>query len=391
MGVIHHPLVDALRRKTLKKIAALRVASQSRFVAVAGSLESAFATGGQWDNDIVAIANPWHLPNSEFDAVMAEIDAELRRENDRVIGREIRGWLKFCERFKISVALDDPLACRVTAWFETMYGVRLNLDSDFGKSFVIVRGDPYRIRCFRTHGVVYVICSATILGREIRQRTPDGEERPVVNLLDGDIIEGLTPELARCLSPADCAANLTRYSRAFSAFTVMEGALAGRCGGEDAPYMKEAMDDLLEASECILRRTPNYGQSAWASLQASEKCLKSYIREKGGSHGKTHDIQLLSECAAELGLPTVDQESIATIQCRPDVRYDASLVSRERALAAYDTALMVCALTSKHIIRTTAQASIGQVRIRIEGNEPTDGLILAYHPFAPPFFTRLAV
>jgi hypothetical protein len=360
------------------------------FTTQLGSLELAFATGDRWENDIVATANPWYLSNSEFDAVMAEIDAELRTENDRIIGREIRGWLKFCQRFKISLALDDPLAGRVIDWFKAMYGDRLNLDADFGKSFVIIRGDPYRIRCFRIYGVVYAICSVDTLGREIRQRMPHGEERPVVNLLDSDIVEGLTPELARRLSPADCAAILTRYRRLFCAFAAMEGALAGRYGGEDAPYMKEAMNDLLEASECILRRTPNYGQSNWASLQASEKCLKSYILEKGGSHGKTHHIQLLSEYAATLGLPALDPQSIAAIQCRPDVRYDAPLVSRDKALAGYDAALMVCAEASKHIIRTTAQASIGQVWIRIGANEPMDGLMLAYHPPAPPFFTKPA-
>lgn len=339
----------------------------------------------------MATVNPWYLSTSEFDALMTEIDAELRTENDRIVGREIRGWLKFCRRFKISLTLDDPLAGRVIDWFKAIYGDRLNLDADFGKSFVIIRGDPYRIRCFRVYGVVYAICSVETQGREVRQLMVHGEEHPVVNLLDGDIIEGLTPELARRLSPADCATILTRYYRVFCAFAAMEGALAGRHGGNDAPYMKEAMNDLLEASECILRRTPNYGQSNWAALQASEKCLKSYILEKGGSHGKIHHIQLLSEYAATLGLPAVEPQSIAAIQCRPDVRYDAPLVSRDKALAAYDAALMVCAEASKHITRTTAQATIGQVRIRIGANEPMEGLMLAYHPPAPPFFTNPAV
>jgi hypothetical protein len=335
----------------------------------------------------VARFNPSHLSEAEFDAVMNEIDAELRLQSDRIVGREIRGWMNFCQRFNISAALDDPLADRIFDWFKTIYGDRLNLDADFGKSFVIIRGDAYRIRCFRLYGTVCAICSVEALGREVRLQMPFGEHRPVVNLLEGSI-EGLTDALARRLLPADCAAILTRYYRAFCAFAAMEGALAGRYGGQDAPYMKEALNDLLEASDCILRRVPNYGQSNWAALQASEKSLKSYILEKGGRHGKIHTLQHLSEYSSTLGLPPLDPKLIASIQCRPDVRYDAQLVSRDKAMAAYEAALVICAETSKHIRRTTAQASAGRVEIRIARTEPIDGLILAYQPPAPPFFTK---
>jgi hypothetical protein len=111
---------------------------------------------------------------------------------------------------------------------------------------------------------------------------------------------------------------------------------------------------ITEASECIPRRTPNYGQSNCASLQPSEKCLKSFILEKGGSHEKTNHIQLLSEYATRLGLRALDPQLIAAIQCKPDVRYDAPLVSRDKASAGYEAALMVCAEASQHITRTTA-------------------------------------
>jgi HEPN domain-containing protein len=316
----------------------------------------------------VATLNPWHLSEPEFDAVMNEIDAELRLESDTIVDREIRGWLKFCQLFKVSLNFDDPLAERVFDWFKRINGERLNLDADFGKSFVLIRGDAYRLRCFRIYGAVYAICSVDTLGRKIRQRTPYSDY-PDVNLLDDDV-EGLTPELARRLLPTECAAILTRYYRVFRAFTALEGALASRHGGEEAPYMKEAINDLLEASECILRRTAHYGQSNWAALQAVEKCLKSYILEKDGSHGKIHDLKDLAEHAAKLGLPALEPQLIAAIQCRPDVRYDAELVSRDKALAAYQAALVVCADIGEHIRPTTARASIAQIRIRIGRNEP---------------------
>ena len=71
--------------------------------------------------------NLWYLTDAQFDSVMGEIDAELRRENDRIIGREIRGWMKFCRRFEISLGLGDPLADRIVDWFKALYGDRLNV------------------------------------------------------------------------------------------------------------------------------------------------------------------------------------------------------------------------------------------------------------------------
>ena len=206
--------------------------------------------------------NPWYLTDAQFDAVMEEIDAELRRESDQITGREIRGWMKFCRRFKISLALGDPVADRIVDWFNALYGDRLNVDADFGKSFVLIRGDTYRMRCFRIYGTVYAVCAVELLGCKLAELTSRPGVHPLVNLLDGDI-EGLTPELARRLSPPECSEVLARYCRVFRAFAAMEGALAGRIGGEDAPYMKEAINDLLEASERVLRCTPNYGQSTW--------------------------------------------------------------------------------------------------------------------------------
>jgi hypothetical protein len=117
---------------------------------------------------------------------------------------------------------------------------------------------------------------------------------------------------------------------------------------------------------------------------------RAYILEKGGTHGKIHYLQDLVDYAAKLGLPLIAPQLIDTIQCKPDVRYDTGLVSREKAIAAYEASLVVCAETAKHIRRTTAQAGVGRVRIRISGNDPIDGLILAYHPPAPPFVTASA-
>ena len=331
--------------------------------------------------------DPFNLSEAEFDAVMTEIDAELRLENDRIVGRELKGWIKYCQRFKVGSPLGDPLSTRIIKWFEVLYGERLSLDADFGKSIAVIRGDAYRMRCFRFYGVMYVICSAYVIGRKIHQITPQGVDRPVANVIDGSV-EGLTPDLARRLSQPECDELLLRYKRAFGAFSSMEGALSARYGGRDAPYIKEAMDDLLDASESFLLRRPNYGQSNWASLQATEKVIKSYILEKGGTHGKIHRLNELCDAAYQVALPHVEATLIDAIQCKPDVRYDSASVSKDKALSAYEAALIVCAVTASLIKRTTAQVGIHDVNIRIGKSMTVNAIMLGHQPPAPPFFVK---
>jgi hypothetical protein len=334
---------------------------------------------------IVADLDGLHLSDAEFNSIMDEIDADLRKESDKIPGRELRAWSKFCDRFHISVAFGDPLSNRIAGWFTGLYGDRLNVDMEFGKSFVSVRGDAYRVCCFRFYGAVYVICSVEALGRRVCVPTPRGVGAPVTNLLDGGI-EGLTPELARRLSVAECGAILAKYRRMFVAFSNMEGALSSRYGGTDAPYVKEATDDLIQSSESVLLRTPNYGQSNYASLQAAEKMIKSYILGKGANHAKIHKLDELCDCASQLGLPAIDKALIEEIQCNADVRYDSTLVTKDKALSANEAALTVCGLAAPFIRRSTAQAATNSVDLSFNGGGLIDGLMLSYQPPAPPFF-----
>ena len=117
---------------------------------------------------------------------------------------ENRPWLKFCQRFTISADIDDPLATRVFDWFNKLYGDRLNVDFAFGGSLVLIRGDAFRLRCFRFYGKVCIVCSAKHRGGPIVWMEPEGQVR-VVNLLEdpGAFIEGLTPELADRLTDSD--------------------------------------------------------------------------------------------------------------------------------------------------------------------------------------------
>lgn len=326
----------------------------------------------------MTVIDPLNPSEAEFDSVLNEIDTELRGEDAPIVGRELKAWFKYCQRFQISAPLGDPLSVKIINWFEKLYGDRLNLDVDFGTAAAVVRGDVYAMRCFRFYGTMFAICTPKVLGKTLNPVSLSGGKHPLINILDGSI-DQLTPELAGRLDETDCSPLLIRYGRAFAAFSAMEGALASRLGGSDAPYIKEAHDDLRDAGDNLLLRRPNYGQSNWSSLQATEKVLKSYILEKGDSHGKTHRLSELCDAAYKLNLPRFSDALIKAIQCAPEVRYKSATVSKAEALAAYDAALVVCALVCSHVKRTSASARIRNVQVHMRGAS-VDGLMLEYHP-----------
>jgi hypothetical protein len=320
--------------------------------------------------------DPFDLSDVEFDAALTSIDRELQQESDRIGGREVRAWVKFCKHFHISIGMDDPLATRIFAWFAQRYGDRLNMDLDFGKSVVAVYGDLYRMNCFRLYGTAYAVCSTTLTAHTMQYITPSGDITPMVNLLNGSI-DGLTQNLAQRLSDADCTNILKAYRRMFLAFTGLEAALG-------APYIKEAMDDLTVSADALLLRKPNYGQSQWSSLQAAEKVIKSFLFQKNGTHRKSHDLNDLCVDASAVGLPTIDAELILAIQCKPDVRYDSTLVTKPGAIAAHEAALVVCGTIAPFVNNDSSFAGACDVFLPMPRKTIVPALMLWHTGPRPP-------
>jgi hypothetical protein len=315
------------------------------------------------------------MTDTELDAVLTEIDRELRQENDRIPGRELRGWIKFCEKYRLKILMSHPFSQRIFDWFKHVYGSRLNLDGFLGTTVVDIKGDLYRMRGVRFFGAMYVICAPTLIGRTVRHVTVEGTVRTIWNLADNNRIHDLTPELASRLSEKECNNILSAYSRMFIAFWAMAEAIGGA-------YIKEAIDDLTSSAENLLASNPNYGQANWQALQASEKVIKSYILAKGGTHGKIHKLAELFSNAYELGLPQVDSAVIQAIQCTPDVRYDSKRVNRGKAVAAHCGALEVSGVAAPLMKRLTSESALQSVQICISGTV-FNGLMLGFQPMAP--------
>jgi hypothetical protein len=330
------------------------------------------------------VADDSGLTDKELDAALTEIDRGLRQESEIITGRELRGWFKLCQQIRLSADLDHPLASRTFEWFRTVYGERLNVDMDLGMTVVDILGDLYRLRCIRIYGTVYAVCSPALTSELLGKRIAISAPGASVNLLD--CIESLTPDLAGRFSVAESANVLSAYWRAFTALSAMQTAGGAPHLKIGAPYVNEALDDLTTSVASLFNRNPNYGHSNWASLQAAEKIIKSYILEKGGNHKNSHRLakDLLPDAYA-LGLPLIDPLIVEDIQCEAEVRYDATLVSKKKALAAHYATLTVCGKVAPYLRRTTAQWETRRVFMPIAGFGTVDALVLAYAPPTPPF------
>jgi hypothetical protein len=327
--------------------------------------------------------DPFNLSDAEFDAVMTEIDSGLRQRSDRIPGREMLGLADFCAKFQITLHNTHPTTRRIMDWFGRMYGERLAIDWDFGRSVVLVKGEICKIRGMLFFGSMPIICSPGLTGIKLQQETPHGPIK-VYNLAEDDQVRGLTSDMAKRLSPDECAAIVRAYGRMFLAFSRMQFALGKRYRGTDAPFIQEAIHDLLISTDSLLAAPPNYGGSKWASLQAVEKLIKSCIREKKVTPKKSHDLAGLCATAVAVGVPTVAPALIATIQCDPSVRYDSALVSKLEAVEAHYAALTICSDLAPVVKRTTAQSDSFDYQFHIASGA-IPGLVLGHKSGAPPF------
>ena len=109
-----------------------------------------------------------------------------------------------------------------------------------------------------------------------------------------------------------------------------------------SPFSKETLDDLLQSAAHLTAHNPNYGFSRWASLQATEKLVKSFIAGKGQTPNKTHDLGILVTSAVSLGMPAPSPAHVQEIQCSANVRYSAASVGKFEALKAHYAALILC-------------------------------------------------
>ena len=104
-----------------------------------------------------------------------------------------------------------------------------------------------------------------------------------------------------------------------------------------------AVSDLQSAVNHLFSHPQHCGQSKWASLQAAEKFIKSYIERKGGKIDQHHNLNKLSTYAYTLGLHQLNPDKLEIIQCVAGVRYGEPSMSVQEAVEAHHASIDICA------------------------------------------------
>ena len=287
----------------------------------------------------------------EFESLMQRVDADLASEGIPIPFRPIRALGVIGKEFNATIRLSKPypnegpsspnvtnwpFAERTYRWFDKRYGKRLLHDPRPGKIVFILQQAPWVLFLPRMFGQVQVVASRTLTSERFRN---DGVP-PIYNVLEG--IEGLTEEMKRSLTDDELRQIFALFQLGYNALTTMEYLCKN-------VLVESAMTDINTTVEHIMARNPSYGQSRWASLQATEKVLKASIELKGGTYSHTHDLRKILLETSALGIPSPSQEDIDAIQCTASARYGTESTTLGEAVTAHHASLRVCLMAAEYV------------------------------------------
>lgn len=152
-------------------------------------------------------------------------------------------------------------------------------------------------------------------------------------------IDGMTTAIAAQIQPTEAGALLRQFVDALDAFNRLNTLTANN-------YVTAALEDMRVSVDSLTDRNPHFGQSQWASLQATEKLLKAFTDVAGGRVLRSHDLKQIAQEAERCGLPKIPEPVVRVIQCAPGARYGESATARERALAAHQSAIEIARLVA---------------------------------------------
>ena len=274
-----------------------------------------------------------NLSEEDFTRELEAIDQLMVSADVKISARSIRGWMLFCHRMKLEgISFTHPISEKVMEWFHTRYGQRLNLDSDFGHSVLLLRGDIIRFRCPLFYGRALMMCVPELLEHDFNHIEIN---RPtMVNVLKR--MDGITSTYSQSLTPDERRYSLERVTQS--------EILLARIGDAGIQrFVPEGRADIRTSVEQLMLNERQFGPSKWSSSQSVEKFLKAYISQQGIEPRRIHELDKLADRAESLGLKALNKSSLSIVQCIPDARYDTSSVTKAEAVKAHQVAISICA------------------------------------------------
>lgn len=283
------------------------------------------------------------MNKDEFKNRMELIDTEQKKAKIPIYARQLNGLHLYCEKYKTSAMIaplfkgisDDPfdsmnLAQTIFKWYETKYGEKIKKDFSLGSIAILLAGDIYCLKIPQIFGNALIYAD----GKFTLEHTLNDGSFPL-NIIS--YIENITNELTRQLSPSEEQEFLKVFNFSYKLFKRLHDLV------NINQLCFSAKKDFESAVHSLLETKRSIGQSKWSSLQATEKIIKYYIKKRNKNFNKrTHNLELLFNCAYNYGLPVFDQFMIKRIQCSPNVRYGEEHYSLEDAIQSHHYSLFIC-------------------------------------------------
>lgn len=263
---------------------------------------------------------------SDFLVLASVIDTSLQAKGIAISHRPLEAANEISRRlgvhspFAIKDKPSNPdsyapgeLGRAIYEWYLERYGDKARYDMDLGRAAFWLRGDSWFMRI----PIVFDWANVDFLG----------------------FVHSLTPYLRHDLTVSETDEIKKVFYLATEAFTymMMKKAVA---------YVTASLGDHRSAIDCLSYPDPRPDHSKWASLQATEKVIKSFTASKQRKPGFSHDLIKIAEEAEALGLNPVDRNLIAQIQCTPNARYGEEAITTQEAICAHLSALQVSALVA---------------------------------------------
>ena len=295
------------------------------------------------------------MTRDEFERAIQAVDDELKASDVPIHLRPTAALFEFAKRLNVQEAVPlttrvaDPddfsgpaLGGQIHAWYERHYGERLKVDMRLGSILVMIRGDVWEMVLFGGYGRILLACDPSSLGDRRPRRAPDGAG-VIYNVLNS--VVKLPQHLANSLAEREKTELVTTYKDGLETLCSVND-------GRRAPYVTEALSDLAESVRCVMDRSA-HAQSKWASLQFTEKLMKSRLEVARVPFKRNHDLEGLKTLVSPLG-HAIDNADLLAISCPAGARYGKVQVSRDEAVQAHQAALRVA--RSLGFCRTTGAA-----------------------------------
>lgn len=219
----------------------------------------------------------------------------------------------------------------INDWYELTYGERVKVHPGPGSYVIEIAGEDWEVIFPSCFGQNSFAIDDNLVREERIVLTEDGKKIPEVNILWH--VNNLTSSVASSLSPKEKNRILHDYMFGLNAVQSLRDLT-------NVPLMEQAKNDYDVAVDNLFRKYPDYNNSKWASLQFSEKTMKSKLSMLEINFRRTHNLGELARTLAENGI-VVSSILIERVQCSAGVRYGEVTVTKKEAILAVKSALAI--------------------------------------------------